>query len=49
MKVKQRNAGETSSLLHAKSIKARNDVIHKAVEYISGNDVKCELLLVISN
>lgn len=42
LKVKQRNAGERTSLLHAKSIRARNDVIHKAVEYIAGGDIKCE-------
>ena len=40
MQVRSRNAGETSSLKNAKSIKHRNETIHKLVEYVGFGDVK---------
>ena len=40
MQIRSRNAGETSSLKNAKSIKSRNEKIHKLVEYVGFGDVK---------
>ena len=49
MKVRSRNAGETSSLKHNKSIKKRNETIHKLVEYVSFGDIGSEFLYYIYN
>ena len=37
--IRHRNAGQTLKLLNKKSINARNETIHEAVQFVSFDDV----------
>ena len=46
MQVRARNAGETSSLKNTKSIKNRNETIHKLVTHVGFGDVKSKYIYI---